>query len=82
MRCGSSSACLMHICVGVDVCRQIFYSVCVFVLGMQLLTDGSLEPAPFFSLHFNLAVNVPLLLPFVLPTLVSLIRAVKFTVRK
>lgn len=49
---------------------------------MQLLTDGSMEPAPFFSLHFNLAVHVPLLLPFVLPTIVSLVRAAKFALRK
>ncbi|CDJ35648.1 uncharacterized protein EMH_0028140 [Eimeria mitis] len=47
-----------------------------------LLTDGSLEPAPFFSLHFNLAVHVPLLLPFVLPTVVSLSRAAKSALRK
>ncbi|CDJ50064.1 hypothetical protein, conserved [Eimeria brunetti] len=47
-----------------------------------LLTDESIQPAPFFSLHFNLAVHVPLLLPFVLPTLVSLFRAAKFALKK
>ncbi|CDI87802.1 hypothetical protein, conserved [Eimeria praecox] len=47
-----------------------------------LLADETLEPAPFFSLHFNMAVHVPLLLPFVLPTIVSLIRAAKFALRK
>ncbi|KAL8270642.1 hypothetical protein Esti_005463 [Eimeria stiedai] len=41
----------------------------------ELLVDGSLEPAPFFSTHFNLAIHVPLLLPFVLPTVASIVRA-------
>lgn len=43
----------------------------------ELLADGSMEPAPFFSQHFNLAILVPLILPFVLPTLASVIRAAK-----
>ncbi|KAL8429435.1 hypothetical protein ACSSS7_006621 [Eimeria intestinalis] len=43
----------------------------------ELLVDGSLEPAPFFSTHFNLAIHVPLLLPFVLPTVASIVRTVK-----
>ncbi|KAL8444858.1 hypothetical protein Emed_006046 [Eimeria media] len=48
----------------------------------ELLMDGSLEPAPFFSMHFNLAIHVPLLLPFVLPTVTSLIKAAKTLKKK
>ncbi|KAL8442120.1 hypothetical protein Emag_006625 [Eimeria magna] len=43
----------------------------------ELLLDGSLEPAPFFSTHFNLAIHVPLLFPFVLPTVTTLMRAAR-----
>ncbi|XP_022586434.2 uncharacterized protein LOC34618463 [Cyclospora cayetanensis] len=48
----------------------------------ELLTDGSLEPAPFFSLHFNLAIHMPLMLPFILPTVASIIRATKSIVKR